>query len=270
MVSGRWMSDGEIVRSYKHAKKPHKQIKILADLNATSEDEIIKIIGEVEMAKKNINWTPELDAQVDKWREEGVTWGEIGERIGCSKKAAAMRYYNRNKPVHIPTTKPEETVTRRNEPESPDNVPDKEYPGLLRLWAELLYGETHKTDKTAKTARTLMRGAAARYELLLNTQKPTAVEPNINVDELLGSHDALYMHAIQIRTLTDILHLVLQGAEGGQKHYDRLMSQLDFMFDALSETADTLKTEVGALEDTIIKISPEAATSKADKEETIK
>lgn len=38
------MSYGEIVRSYKEAKEPKKQIGILADLNAVGKDEIAKIL----------------------------------------------------------------------------------------------------------------------------------------------------------------------------------------------------------------------------------
>lgn len=38
------MSYGEIVRSYKEAKEPKKQIGILADLNAVDKDEIAKIL----------------------------------------------------------------------------------------------------------------------------------------------------------------------------------------------------------------------------------
>ena len=38
------MSYGEIVRSYKEAKEPKKQIGVLADLNAVGRDEIAKIL----------------------------------------------------------------------------------------------------------------------------------------------------------------------------------------------------------------------------------
>lgn len=38
------MSYGEIVRSYKEAKEPKKQIGILAELNAVGKDEIAKIL----------------------------------------------------------------------------------------------------------------------------------------------------------------------------------------------------------------------------------
>ena len=38
------MSYGEIVRSYKGAKEPKKQIGVLADLNAVGKDEIAKIL----------------------------------------------------------------------------------------------------------------------------------------------------------------------------------------------------------------------------------
>ena len=51
-----------------------------------------------KLARKT-NWTPELDAQVDKWREEGVKWREIAVRTGFSLKAATGRYYKRHKKI---------------------------------------------------------------------------------------------------------------------------------------------------------------------------
>lgn len=38
------MTDGEILRSYNNAESKSKQIGILADLNATTKDEIKKIL----------------------------------------------------------------------------------------------------------------------------------------------------------------------------------------------------------------------------------
>jgi hypothetical protein len=39
------MSDGEIIRDYNAAQNKDEQIKILAQLNAMSKAEIIKIVG---------------------------------------------------------------------------------------------------------------------------------------------------------------------------------------------------------------------------------
>lgn len=44
----RYMSDGEIVRDYNAAQNKKEQIKILAELNAMSEDEVVRIIEEAQ------------------------------------------------------------------------------------------------------------------------------------------------------------------------------------------------------------------------------
>lgn len=57
-IPSRWtrmpMTPAEIVADYKQAKRPAKQIKVLADLNGTSEDTIRDILayGGVELKKK--------------------------------------------------------------------------------------------------------------------------------------------------------------------------------------------------------------------------
>lgn len=55
--SGRWalpMTAGEIIADYKQAKRPSAQIKVLAELNCTSEDMIRNILadGGVDVKKK--------------------------------------------------------------------------------------------------------------------------------------------------------------------------------------------------------------------------
>lgn len=57
-IPSRWtrmpMTPAEIVADYKQAKRPSKQIKVLADLNSTSEETIKDILayGGVELKKK--------------------------------------------------------------------------------------------------------------------------------------------------------------------------------------------------------------------------
>ena len=36
-------------------------------------------------------FTPEMDASITKWRKEGLTWREIGDRCGCSVAQAWAR-----------------------------------------------------------------------------------------------------------------------------------------------------------------------------------
>lgn len=47
-TSMRYMSDGEIIRAYNAAADKNEQIKILAELNAMSKDEVVRIIEEAQ------------------------------------------------------------------------------------------------------------------------------------------------------------------------------------------------------------------------------
>ena len=108
----------EIVQMYKEAADKNKQIKILAQLNCCSEAEILNILAEagvisgvskkmtkgatpqaaeptvpytqesysVKVSKGNKNkWTKESLEEVQRFIDEGLTYAEIGERMGTDK-----------------------------------------------------------------------------------------------------------------------------------------------------------------------------------------
>ena len=92
----------EIVQMYKQAADKNKQIKILAQLNCCSEAEILNILAEAgaisgvkpsKMQKKQVDkrrsergkWTKERLEQLQRLIDEGLTYAEIGERMGTDK-----------------------------------------------------------------------------------------------------------------------------------------------------------------------------------------
>ena len=95
------MDNGEIVRNYRAAKNKNEQIKILADLNAYSSQEILDILteaGEISgIRKKKVprnKLSPEQRAEIVRLREEGMTCASIGERLGI-KTATVNTVCNR-------------------------------------------------------------------------------------------------------------------------------------------------------------------------------
>ena len=101
----------EIVQMYKEAADKNKQIKILADLNCCSKEEILNILAEAgaisgvkpsKMQKKQVDkrrsergkWTEERLEQLQRFIEEGLTYEEIGERMGENARAIGNAVYN--------------------------------------------------------------------------------------------------------------------------------------------------------------------------------
>jgi hypothetical protein len=58
------MDTGEIVRSYKQAKDPERQIKILSDLTLKPIPEIKEILIKKGAYKEMVKWTKEKDAEL--------------------------------------------------------------------------------------------------------------------------------------------------------------------------------------------------------------
>lgn len=181
------MDIGEIARSYRQAKDPDRQIKILSELTLKPIEEIEQILKNEGVYKEMVTWTKEKDAELTQLRNEKVTFRTIAEKFGTTEKAIKNRWYRIKKAqTEAEKIEPVETVTANaSEPrEIPQDIAtwsDSDYPGLLRMWAEILYGNTYKQDKTANTARTLMRGAADRYETLLNNQPAQSDSNDSNV-----------------------------------------------------------------------------------------
>jgi flagellar capping protein FliD len=92
------MSDSEIVRSYKEARRKGEQVKILAQLNACSTDDILKIlkINNVEGANKRIfNTVP----TVSKTPVGAVKMSKVPPKIEPPYKEEKISKYAENKEV---------------------------------------------------------------------------------------------------------------------------------------------------------------------------
>lgn len=77
------MSDNDIQISYRAAKEPEKQIKILAELNACPEHKIRSILGlpPVENPDKS---GEELAAKIRELHAQNLSDGEIGKIVGLT------------------------------------------------------------------------------------------------------------------------------------------------------------------------------------------
>lgn len=113
------MSDNEIVRSYHEAKNKSKQIGILADLTLHSENDIIKILednGENVPIKKHnakvndmanlTKWTTDMESKLRNGVENHLPWEDIAKSLNIPESAVRKKWYNMNRPKHIP--KPQE------------------------------------------------------------------------------------------------------------------------------------------------------------------
>lgn len=196
------MDIGEIARSYRQAKDLERQVKILNELTLKPVEEIIQILRNEGVYKEMVTWTNEKDAELTQLCSEKVPFLTIAEKFGTTEKAIKNRWYRIKKakaevkPVEITDeVKPTETdievgpqAKTLNE-KTVEGWADENYAGSLRLWAEILYGNTYKQDKTANTARTLMRGAANKVELLLNEKLETqtnAIDTSNDVTALVS------------------------------------------------------------------------------------
>lgn len=107
-----------IANDYKFAKDKNAQIKILAELNACSESDIINILAKKNLIPglpkkeklkraKPVIWTPELDREVQTLHREGLTIVEIAERLGINKQSIYDRRAYFNKIAKNQNSKPE-------------------------------------------------------------------------------------------------------------------------------------------------------------------
>lgn len=80
-MSGLPYTDSEIVASYRQAKYPKQQVRILADLNATSEKVIKNILEKagIVIMGKGVN-----REQIAKLYEQGLSDSEISKAVGVS------------------------------------------------------------------------------------------------------------------------------------------------------------------------------------------
>ena len=87
------MTDSEILGNYRGAKNQKAQVKILADLNAVSEPEMVEKLRSLGV-KVPGRAAKDLPAGVDWLRarqlyDEGQSDLEIAEQLGCSKQTLA-------------------------------------------------------------------------------------------------------------------------------------------------------------------------------------
>lgn len=113
------MTPEEICRDWRLAKHPRRHIRVLAELNAVSVDEIKNILGlteEIEMAR--IAWTPELDAKLIGSWASGMSWKDIAQEFNSTEYAVKARHKKIKQlaktvkpapiePIHTPEPEPE-------------------------------------------------------------------------------------------------------------------------------------------------------------------
>lgn len=95
-----WMTEGEIIASVRQAKSPKKQIRVLAELNAVSPQEIQKIVGYTEPKKKHPQkqnhraWKTEEEKMLVEMIGERCSYQEMADRIGRTKAAIKNKISN--------------------------------------------------------------------------------------------------------------------------------------------------------------------------------
>ena len=106
--------EGWIVREYQQALNKNNEIKILAELNVCTTDDIIELLkehgaikgfpssqsntaGVKKVRAESVKWTAELDAEVARLYKDGVKIKEIAERLGINKQAIYDRRSHFNK-----------------------------------------------------------------------------------------------------------------------------------------------------------------------------
>ena len=93
------MSYGEIVRSYKEAKEPKKQIGVLAELNAVGRDEIAKILYDAGEISKMVYGQYQRHGKKAKKTEPTET-AEVCEQAASDGKPC--RAPEKAEKVHVP------------------------------------------------------------------------------------------------------------------------------------------------------------------------
>lgn len=103
------MGIDEIVRSYKNAENPERQIKILSELTLRSMPEIRKILIDKGVYKDlTLSWNDEKDTKLVKMREEGKPYKEIAEELGHTPAAVQTRFH---KLKRLAKAEPQENTT---------------------------------------------------------------------------------------------------------------------------------------------------------------
>ena len=119
------MTDSEILGNYRGAKNQKDQVKILADLNAVSEPEMVEKLRSLGV-KVPGRAAKDLPASVDWLRarqlyDEGQSDLEIAEQLGCSKQTLAN--WRKREGLHANYPKSRATAKKTAQPEPSPAVP---------------------------------------------------------------------------------------------------------------------------------------------------
>lgn len=134
------MDNIEIVNMYKAAANKKEQIRILADLNAASEQQIAAILERygvlrekdkpgAEKPKKpgkkreRFVWTAELDDDLRRLAEQGLSVKEIAERMGVDVPKVRSRMNREGIRLPHTTKKAESHVPAETEPTQGEHMP---------------------------------------------------------------------------------------------------------------------------------------------------
>ena len=83
------MTNEEIVRHYRQAADKAADIKVLADLNTTGKDEIIRTLENAGEKIPGKSRGSRLDGKIKPLYEKGLNDVKIAERVGCSDTTVA-------------------------------------------------------------------------------------------------------------------------------------------------------------------------------------
>ena len=83
------MTNEEIVRHYRQASDKAADIKVLADLNATSRNEIIAVLEDAGEKIPGKSRGSKLDGKIKPLYEQGLNDVKIARQVGCSDTTVA-------------------------------------------------------------------------------------------------------------------------------------------------------------------------------------
>ena len=83
------MTNEEIVRHYRQASDKAADIKVLADLNTTGKDEIIRTLENAGEKIPGKSRGSKFDGKIKPLYEQGLSDVKIAERVGCSDTTVA-------------------------------------------------------------------------------------------------------------------------------------------------------------------------------------
>lgn len=90
------MTDEEIIESYRRAKYPDRQVRILAELTLKDKNEIIELLEGagliVSADDKTHGWSKKQEEALLKAKAQGKSYSQIADIIGKSSTSCASKY----------------------------------------------------------------------------------------------------------------------------------------------------------------------------------